>query len=103
MYKHIFRNFPILKSMYTKLFVGNLPTTITKRDLLRFFAPYGDIELIDIILCEFTQLPRGFAYIIFSSFDSAKAALSAHGRIYMERKLIVNLAIDDDKLNPTTH
>jgi len=61
---------------HPRLYVGKLPETIKKQDLINAFAPYGDIE--DILMKD------DFAFIEFSNLVSAtKALLDMNGNLFL--------------------
>ena len=76
----------------TKLFVGNLPFTVTEEDLRTLFSPHGTIEKIALISDRDTGRPRGFAFVEMSNADAARAMQSLNGTNFGGRPLKVNEA-----------
>jgi len=98
------------------IFIGNLPTKVTQRDLKKFFRKYGVIEHIrfrspvvsspklpkkvSVITKQFNEtLDDIHAYIKFQEESEAAAALEMNGELFMERHLRVDLASNNKKLN----
>lgn len=63
--------------MSAKLYVGNLPFSITETELHDAFAEHGPVSEVQVILDKFTQKPRGFAFVSFETQEGARAALEA--------------------------
>lgn len=59
-----------------KLYIGNLPNSITEQELQDLFAPFGEITSINIIKDKFTGQPRGFAFIEMGQAESAQSAIA---------------------------
>ncbi len=76
----------------TKLFVGNLPFTVTEDALRTLFTPHGTVEKIALISDRDTGRPRGFAFIEMSNADAARAMQSLNGTDFGGRPLKVNEA-----------
>lgn len=49
-----------------KMFVGGLPTILTKEELIRYFSQFGKVERGIIMTDKLTGKSRGFGFIIFS-------------------------------------
>ena len=67
--------------MSVKLYVGNLPFSITNDELKKLFAPYGEIEESTIISDKFSGRSKGFGFVTLSDDKSAKKAVSEMLRI----------------------
>ena len=81
--------------MTKKLYVGNLPFTITEAELRTLFEPYGSVDRVSVITDRETGRPRGFAFVEMgdvSSADSATRGLDGHS--VGGRALRVNEASD---------
>lgn len=57
-----------------KIFVGNLPKTITADDLEAHFSTFGEVRSVDLKL-DYSGVPRGFAFIVFDNAESAQQVL----------------------------
>ena len=79
--------------MGNKLYVGNLPFSITEGELRDLFEPHGTIESINVIMDRDTGRPRGFAFVEFGDASSAeKAQRALDGQEVGGRALRVNEA-----------
>jgi len=79
--------------MGNRLFVGNLPFSITQDALRAAFAEFGDIEDLHIATDRETGQPRGFAFITMGSAQAAATAMEKmNGTVLEGRPLRVNEA-----------
>ena len=79
--------------MATKLFVGNLPFTVTENDLQDHFAQAGAVVAVNIMQDRATGRSRGFAFVEMSSQEDANKAISMfHQKDFQGRPLTVNEA-----------
>jgi RNA recognition motif-containing protein len=62
--------------MEVKLSVGNLPWTITVKELDALFAQAGDVTSVDIITDRLTGRSQGYAYVTMSTQNEADKAVS---------------------------
>ena len=60
--------------MSKKLYVGNIPFSVTEDDLRALFEQHGKVGSVNVITDRETGRPRGFAFV---EFDDAGAADSA--------------------------
>ncbi|KAF2093404.1 multiple RNA-binding domain-containing protein 1 [Rhizodiscina lignyota] len=73
-----------------RLFVRNLPYSITEDDLRKHFTPYGELEEVHIPMDTMKGVPKGFAYIQFATGDDAvQAYRNCDGTIFQGRLLHV--------------
>lgn len=78
-----------------KIYVGNLSYDATSDDLENFFAKFGEITDVKLIIDRETNRSKGFGFITFATQDSAQAAIeNTNGFDFMGRKLRVNSAND---------
>ena len=63
--------------MEKKLFVGNLPYSMTDEDLEQAFAEYGSVESAVVIRDRETGRSRGFGFVEMASTEEAEAAQKA--------------------------
>ncbi|PRW59813.1 CUGBP Elav-like family member 2 isoform X2 [Chlorella sorokiniana] len=77
-----------------KLFVGQIPKTSTEADVLSVFAPFGEVESVNILKSK--GVHAGCAFVQFSSWASCEAAIeSLHDKSTMpgaEHPLVVKFA-----------
>jgi len=76
--------------MAQKLYVGNLPFTVTEDDLRALFSKHGQVLSVQIISDRDTGRPRGFAFVEVEDGQAAIQALD--GQPFGGRNLKVNLA-----------
>lgn len=80
-----------------KVYVGNLPYSVTQEDLTDLFSPYGPITEIKLIKDRDTGRSKGFAFVSFENQTSAQSALKLDGTDFQNRRLNVNLARENTK------
>ena len=78
----------------TKLYVGNLPFTVTEEAVRNLFAPHGTVEKISLINDRDTGRPRGFGFVEMSNADASRAMQALHGQDFSGRPLKINEAQD---------
>lgn len=80
-------------SVNTKLYVGNLPFTVTENDLQDLFSQHGPVAEVNLVLDRVTHKSRGFAFVTMGSPEAAQAATQAlNGKEWEGRALTVNEA-----------
>lgn len=60
-----------------KLYIGNLPYTVTEEQLTETFSEYGDVESVNLIVDKFSNQSKGFGFIEMPNNASADAAIKA--------------------------
>jgi RNA recognition motif-containing protein len=78
----------------TKLYVGNLPFTVTEDAIRNLFAPHGTVEKLSLISDRDTGQPRGFGFVEMSSADASRAMQALNGQDFNGRPLKINEAQD---------
>jgi RNA recognition motif-containing protein len=77
----------------TKLYVGNLPYSVTSDQLKSTFSEYGEIVDAVVISDKRTGMSKGFGFVEFANEADAQKAVEAMAGKDMEgRKLVVNFA-----------
>ncbi len=76
--------------MAQKLYVGNLPFSVTSDDLQGLFSQHGEVHSVNLITDRDTGRPRGFGFVEMENADAAIAALNGHQ--FEGRALNVNVA-----------
>ena len=77
-----------------KLFVGNLPWSVTDQGLEELFTPFGSVDSAKVITDRETGRSRGFGFVEMAD-DSARSAIEDLNESEIEgRKLTVNQARD---------
>ena len=74
------------------IYVGNLPYSITEKDVAEFFGQFGNPLSIRIPEDFQTKMKKGYAFITFDSEAGAKKALQSDGIKYYERRLKISIA-----------
>ncbi len=79
--------------MSVRLYVGNLPFSVSEQDLEEMFSQVGVVESTNIVTDRDTGRSRGFAFVEMDSREAADAAIAAlNGREIDGRQLTVNEA-----------
>jgi len=79
--------------MNPRLYIANLPVTITEAQLQAAFAPFGTIANIFIATDRATASPKGFAFVTYGTSQEAQAAIAAMNGAQLDgRALAVSLA-----------
>jgi RNA recognition motif-containing protein len=60
----------------TNIYVGNISFETTEDDLRSTFAPFGDVERVNIVTDRDTGRSRGFAFVEMSERESAQKAIA---------------------------
>ncbi len=60
-----------------KLYIGNLPYTITEAELRELFERHGTVASVSVITDRETGRARGFAFVEFEDANGAQAAMQA--------------------------
>ena len=80
--------------MSKKLYVGNLPFSTNEDEVRDLFAPYGEVESVNLIIDRETGRLRGFGFVEMDD-EGANAAIEAlDGKELGGRTLKVNEAQD---------
>ncbi len=61
--------------MGKKLYVGNIPFTITNEQLKEAFTACGNVESANIIIDKASGRSKGFGFVVMMSDDEARAAI----------------------------
>lgn len=74
-----------------KLYVGNLSFDASESDLFDLFNGVGKVQSAEIVSHKYTQKSKGFAFVVMTSIEEAKRAVSElHDKDFMDRKLVVS-------------
>ena len=80
--------------MSKRIYVGNLPWSITKARLEELFSSFGEMEDALVIANKYTGKSRGFGFVTFKSDADADKAIKEMDKKEMEgRKIIVKEAL----------
>jgi RNA recognition motif-containing protein len=75
--------------MGAKLYVGNLPYSVTEERLQQHFAQYGSVVSARIITDKFSGRSKGFGFVEMSSDQEAERAVNALNGTDLEGRNIV--------------
>ena len=79
--------------MSTKIFVGNLPFSVTDTSLRSNFAEFGKVISAKVMMDRDTNKPKGFGFVEMESAEVAQAAINGlNGMSVDGRTISVNLA-----------
>lgn len=79
--------------MGTKLYVGNLPYSVSDSDLQSLFEPHGAVQSAQVIVDRETGRSKGFGFVEMSGAEEAQVAITAlHEQEMNGRRLTVNEA-----------
>jgi RNA recognition motif-containing protein len=79
--------------MGKKLYVGNLPYSVTDSDLQQLFEAYGAVQSAQVIMDRDTGRSKGFGFVEMGSDAEAQAAIAGlNGKDSGGRSLTVNEA-----------
>jgi RNA recognition motif-containing protein len=76
--------------MSKKLYIGNLPYSITETALREMFTPLGEVNSVSVITDRYTGQPKGFAFIEMADDTAARQAISQiNGKTFENRAITV--------------
>ncbi len=79
--------------MKNKLYVGNLPYTMTTDQLRDLFAEFGEVSDAIVISDRHSGRSKGFGFVEFASEEAAQKAIEAmEGKEVDGRNIVVNVA-----------
>ena len=79
--------------MSSKIYVGNLPYSVTDASLKSNFAEFGDVASAKVMMDRDTGQSKGFGFVEMSSAESAQAAISALNGLSVDgRRIVVSMA-----------
>jgi cold-inducible RNA-binding protein len=81
------------KEIEMKIYVGNMPFSMTEDDLRTLFNEFGEVDSVNVITDRDTGRPRGFAFVEMGDDGAAQKAISdLAGKEIEGRTLNVNEA-----------
>ncbi len=78
----------------SKIYVGNLPFSVTEESVRTLFSQHGVVESVALINDRDTGQPRGFGFVEMPRTDAARAIQGLNGQDMGGRALKVNEAQD---------
>ena len=80
--------------MSMRIYVGNLPYTMTQSELSGLFAPFGEIGSTTIVTDKYSGRSRGFGFVEMAGENEARKAIAElDGKEIQGRKLKVSEAL----------
>jgi RNA recognition motif-containing protein len=76
----------------TKLYVGNLPFSVTDVELREIFSEFGEVQSAQVIMDRETGRSRGFGFVEMDSGGASAAIENLNGKDVGGRPLVVNEA-----------
>jgi len=87
--------------MGKRIYVGNLPFSVTQEQLKELFSQYGEIEEAVVVINKFSGRSKGFGFVSFKEDASAEKAVAEMNRKEIEgRALNVKEAVPFDENKP---
>ena len=79
--------------MSSKIYVGNLPYSVTDSSLRSNFAEFGGVTSAKVMMDRETGNSKGFGFVEMASAEVAQAAITGlHGMSVDGRSIVVSLA-----------
>lgn len=79
--------------MSSKIYVGNLPYSVTDTSLKSNFAEFGNVSSAKVMMDRDTGTSKGFGFVEMASPEAAQAAIAGlHGVSVDGRSIVVSLA-----------
>jgi len=60
----------------SKVYVGNLPFSVTEEKLKELFSSFGDISEVSLIADKFSGRSKGFGFVTFGKKEDAQKAIA---------------------------
>jgi RNA recognition motif-containing protein len=90
-----------MRRVQTRLYIGNLPFSVTEEELRELFGRHGAVQSVNVVTDRETGRPRGFAFVQFEDAGGAEAAMRAlDGSNLGGRTIRVNEAVDRGRGGP---
>jgi cold-inducible RNA-binding protein len=89
------------EKMESKLYVGNLPYTISETELQEMFAQAGEVKSVVIIKDRESGRSKGFGFVEMATAEEAQKAITMYnGKAAGGRALTVNMARPQEERRP---
>lgn len=79
-------------SKLSKVFVGNLPWTVSSRELRKYFASFGHVATADVLFDHSTGLSKGFGFVQFTTTGGYDNVLKSSNHQLEGNTLIIKSA-----------
>ena len=80
------------EKIFMKIYVGNLPWSVTDTGLGELFAEYGTVETAQVVIDRDTGRSRGFGFVEMVTQHADHAIAKLNGHTIESRQLRVNQA-----------
>jgi RNA recognition motif-containing protein len=84
-----------------KVYVGNLPWSVTDLDLQNLFTPFGSVESAQIVTDRDSGRSRGFGFVEMAAHHATQVIAKLNGHEVESRALRVNEAQPKEKRTST--
>jgi RNA recognition motif-containing protein len=71
-----------------KIYVGNMPFSVTEDQLRAKFEVHGEVEEVSVVTDRHTGRPRGFGFVTMPNDEEANAAIGALNGTELEGRTI---------------
>lgn len=78
--------------MSTRLYIGNLPYTMTDSDLAQLFSSAGEVKTAEVVRDRETGQSKGFGFVEMKDTAGAEKALQMNGASFQNRQIRVDAA-----------
>jgi RNA recognition motif-containing protein len=75
-----------------RIYVGNLPYSVTRDELSQLFSPFGEVADVNVITDRQTGRAKGFAFVEMDDAGARNAISQLNGTELGDRTLTVNEA-----------
>ena len=75
-----------------KVYIGNLPWSVTDMDLLDLFKPFGSVDSAQVVTDRTSGRSRGFGFVEMAAQHANEAIAKLNGHTVESRQLRVNEA-----------
>jgi RNA recognition motif-containing protein len=75
-----------------RIYVGNLPYSVTRDQLAQLFSPFGEVTDVHVVTDRQTGRPKGFAFVEMDDTSAQKAISQLNGSELNDRTITVNEA-----------
>jgi RNA-binding proteins (RRM domain) len=72
-----------------KIFVGNLPWTVSHNELKKFFSEYGQIMNASVMFDKNTGLSKGFGFVTFQNKEAVDKVFSTDSHVLEGSRLSI--------------
>jgi cold-inducible RNA-binding protein len=78
--------------MSTKIYVGNLPYSVSENDLSELFKPFGEVIGVKLIVDKISGRSKGFGFVEMEKQEADNAIAALNGKDFGGRTLKIDQA-----------